>query len=318
MVVGRSRAKGSDVEGYFLRRLEPTDDNIAACAAAIRRGELVVMPTETVYGLAADATNPAAVRATFAAKGRPADHPLIVHVSSINQAKALVREWPNVSDDYAARFWPGPLTLVVYKSTTVDLAVTGGQETVAIRLPAHPVAQALIAAVGRPLTAPSANRFTRLSATRAEDVDPEIAEKCFAVLDGGPCQVGLESTILDLTGQVPRVLRPGQITQAELDAVYGEAPESRMPGSHPKHYSPKTKLVLVDELGDRPGLCLGPATAAQISLGTDPDGAASQLYAALHELDRMGHETIFAEIPPAGPTWDAIRDRLKRAAESDL
>lgn len=301
-----------------MNRLEPTEENIAACAEAIRRGELVVMPTETVYGLAADAMNLAAVRATFAAKGRPADHPLIVHVSSVDQAKPLVQEWTAMADDYARRFWPGPLTLVMARSDSVDLTVTGGQETVAIRLPAHPVAKALITAAGRPLTAPSANRFTRLSATRAEDVDLEIAGKCFAVLDGGPCQVGLESTILDLTGEVPRVLRPGQISQAELDAVWIDSPAPRMPGSHARHYSPQTKLVLVEDLSDRPGLCFGPPLPSQISLGTDPHRAASLLYSALHELDRRGHETIYAEVPPLAPEWDAIRDRLKRAAESDL
>ncbi len=301
-----------------MRRLTPTEENIACCAEALRRGELVVMPTETVYGLAADATNPSAVRATFAAKGRPSDHPLIVHVSSVDQAKPLVQEWTTAADDYASRFWPGPLTLVMVKSSSVDFTVTGGQNTVAIRLPAHSVAQALISAAGRPLTAPSANRFTRLSATRAEDVDPEILQHCFAVLDGGPCSVGLESTILDLTGEEPRVLRPGQILQAELDAVYDGAPAPRMPGSHPKHYSPLTKLVLVESIGDRPGLCFGPAMPSQISLGTDPHRAASLLYSALHELDRRGHVTIFAEIPSAGADWDAIRDRLKRAAESDL
>lgn len=300
---------------------EPTDsDAIQAAAEAIRAGELVVIPTETVYGLAADATNADAVRRIFAAKGRPADNPCIVHVASKEQAKQVAEVWPESAECLAATFWPGPLTIVLPKADHIPTVTTGGKPTVAVRMPDHPLALAVLAACGVPLAIPSANRFTELSPTRVEHVPQAIREAAAIVLDGGPCRVGLESTVVDLTADPARILRPGGIGRFAIEGVLGAAveiggTERRAPGMYEKHYAPAAKLVLVDRLPNGlPGLALESAGEGQIAMPQDPVAYAAQLYDALHRLDQTGVEAIFVERPPATPEWEAVHDRLAKAA----
>lgn len=276
------------------------------------------MPTETVYGLACLATDPEAVEKVFAAKGRPPESPLIVHVSGIEQAKE-VAEVSEQAEKLIARFWPGPLTLVLPKRAVIPSRVTAGLETVATRMPRHPVALALIERVG-PLAAPSANRFTKLSPTRAEDVDPALGE--FLVLDGGPCQIGIESTVVDLTG-TPRVLRPGQISIAELSDAVGQVVEigptpgpQRSPGLHERHYSPATPVRLAHQLRyEEAGLTFEePQNSRQIQVSRDPAIYAAMLYFSLADLDRRGVAEIVIERPPQTPEWLAVWDRLRRCS----
>lgn len=301
-----------------MRVLEPTNENIAYAASMIRDGGLVGMPTETVYGLAANALNPAAVERTFAAKGRPADNPLIVHIASPEQVLGLTTDFSEIARKLAHVFWPGPLTLVLPKLPIVPMVTTGGLDTVAIRVPAHPVARALIFESGAPVSAPSANRFMALSPTRADHISAELGLEI--VLDGGPCEVGLESTVVDVSGDKVRLLRPGRISHEELEAVLGLAievgpgAERRSPGMYPRHYAPRTPVRLVDSLGSSPGIRRGgEAGPGQIALPSDALGYAAGLYAALHELDAAGLGAILVESPPKSEAWQAVWDRLRRA-----
>lgn len=314
---------------------------IARAAAILRGGGLVAVPTETVYGLAADAENEAAVRAMFAAKGRPADHPVIVHVAAPDALETWAREVPTAACTLAAAFWPGPLTLVLKRSARARDVVTGGQDTVGLRCPAHPWAQALLKAFGGALAAPSANSFGRISPTTAEHVRADLGEKpdgrVDMILDGGACPVGIESTIVDLTGDAPVLLRPGSITRSALEQVLGvpvadaghEAP--RASGRLEKHYAPRTPLevVAVDRLGSRLAALfhlrvalLGPEdvlstlrapVAVKVVAPADAESYGRALYANLHALDAAGAERIVVACPPDGPEWSAIRDRLQRA-----
>ena len=296
------------------------ENQIRSGADALRRGELVVMPTETVYGLAADATNEAAVARIFAAKGRPATNPLIVHVASFAQAKALVNEIPEWARNLVARFWPGPLTLVLNSSGIIPRSVAGGLDTIAIRIPAHPIALRLIAASDRPLAAPSANRFTMLSPTRVEHLDPQITAVAALVVDGGPCEVGIESTVVDATGETPVILRSGVISARDISGTTGlvvnaENDSARSPGHHPRHYSPRAELRIVTKISESAtGLTFGSPTNGQTQMPPDPMAYATRLYAALHELDESRPDYIEVEIPPESPAWEAVRDRLTRAA----
>ena len=237
---------------------------IAEAATLLRGGGLVALPTETVYGLGAHALDPVAVRRIFAAKGRPAYNPLIVHVSDVAAAQALVTAWPVTADRLAARFWPGPLTLVLPKRPEIPDEVTAGRDTVAIRVPAHPVAQAVLAAAGLPIAAPSANRFTEVSPVTAAQVERALGDRVDLILDGGRTSVGIESTVVDCTTSPPTLLRPGTITRAALEAVVGpladpmpltdaEAPRPA-PGMIARHYAPRAtvQLVTVAELGHEP------------------------------------------------------------------
>lgn len=320
---------------------EPLD--IQKAAAVLVGGGLVAFPTETVYGLGADALRPEAAERIFAAKGRPAVNPLIVHVLDTDQARALVTNWPERAQSLAERFWPGPLTLVLPKSRLVPDVVTAGGPTVAVRVPAHPVARALLAAAERPVAAPSANRSTRVSATSADHVEEALAGRIEMIVDGGPTPGGLESTVLDLTGEVPRILRPGLINILELEAALGmplgAAPATAesggalpSPGMLDRHYAPRVPLVLGggdgwDEVqtalaaGKRVGwLALGVPRAAVprdvmlIWLPEDVSQYSARLYAALHAFEASGVEQIVAALPPAGPEWLAVQDRLRRAA----
>ncbi len=289
---------------------------IARAAELLRAGELVAFPTETVYGLGANALDAQAVQRIYTAKGRPSTSPLIVHVDSIEMARGLAAEWPETADKLARAFWPGPLTLVVRKQPHVPDAATAGLLSVGLRMPAHPVALSLIAAAGMPLAAPSANRFTALSPTTAAHVERALGERVAMILDGGPCTVGIESTVVSVTGDRPVQLRPGVITAAQIEAVagaLGEAPASPggvahlSPGLHPKHYSPRTPVLIAGRDDVSPGARLAHLDAAALP--------AAELYATLHRLDDEGYDAILVTLPPDTPEWAAVRDRLTRAAE---
>lgn len=306
---------------------------IVAAAQALARGELVAMPTETVYGLAADASNPDAVRRIFSAKGRPVDHPLIVHLSNAQAAQDWAQDIPAAAQCLMRAFWPGPLTLVLKKAARVNTVVTGGQSTIGLRVPAHPIAQALLRAFGGALAAPSANRFGRISPTSAEHVRAEFPDSDLLVLEGGDSEVGLESTIVDLSGDQPRLLRPGQILASEIEALIGplQRPDDsegpRASGRLAAHYAPEMPVLLVACKSEseqwssqqRPGdrwLSLDrlPPGASGIALGDDPQVYARGLYGALRALDSAGGERILIELPPDVEIWAAVRDRLQRAA----
>jgi L-threonylcarbamoyladenylate synthase len=320
--------------GHASRLLLPTDSAIKHAVAILNAGGLIALPTETVYGLGADAGNDAAVTAVFAAKGRPADHPLIVHLASSDMMGDYAREIPESAWRLARRFWPGPLTLILKRRAGVSDLVTGGQDTVGLRVPAHPVAQRLLQAFGRGIAAPSANRFGRISPTRADHVLAELGERVDCILDGGACTVGLESTILDLSGEEPRLLRPGGISADILTRELGMPPgraatgAPRVSGSLPSHYAPRTPLQLLD-VGDLETMQLPPSVAVMALRAPGekqrsvrwlrmPEVVAEysrQLFACLRDLDAEGHVRIYIERPPAEADWEAVHDRLTRAAK---
>jgi L-threonylcarbamoyladenylate synthase len=319
----------------------PDGGALARAAAVLRGGGLVAFPTETVYGLGASALDAAAVARVFAAKGRPSNNPLIVHVAGAGEAAAVVASWPAPAARLAERFWPGPLTLVLPKGPAVPDAVTAGGPTVAVRVPAHPVALALLRAAGVPVAAPSANRSGYLSPTRAEHVLAGLDGRIEMVLDAGPVPGGIESTVLDLASDPPRLLRPGLVSPAELEAIVGpvRTPEPAptgderpmpSPGMLSRHYAPRTPLELAEDGGRgrveelrRAGLRVGwltfdPAESAGgvtvIVMPRDAREYAARLYAALHALDAAGLDRLVAALPPDSPEWLAVRDRLRRAA----
>ncbi|MCH2144504.1 MAG: threonylcarbamoyl-AMP synthase [Phycisphaerales bacterium] len=316
------------------RVLQPTEEGIGIAAERIRSGGLVGMPTETVYGLAADAGDERAVGRIFATKNRPADNPLIVHVADVEQARPLVDAWSDTCDDLAGRFWPGPLTLVLRRSGQVGDLVTAGHDTVALRSPDHPVASGLIRATGRPIVAPSANRSGHVSPTDAAHVLQEFPDEDFPVLDGGPCVHGIESTIVAIDDDVPFVLRPGAITLSALREVLGrvEAPvigeQGAAPGTALHHYAPVTPATLVrtDELDELLAesevpvvvLSIGPREAdpphSVIEMPEDAEGYARVLYRTFREADALRASVLIVEMPPlAGGLWRAVNDRLRRA-----
>jgi L-threonylcarbamoyladenylate synthase len=327
-----------------MSHIQPVDPEhpapaiLARAASLLQRGQLVAFPTETVYGLGANALDPAAVQRIYEAKGRPEYNPLIVHVADAASAQRLVTTWPDAAERLAARWWPGPLTIVLPKAMGIPSEVTAGLPTVALRVPDHPVALALLRACGFPLAAPSANRSGQISPTTAEHVANALGDKLPMILDGGPTSVGIESTVVDLSGPLPVLLRPGMISRAELEAVIGpvEMPEGLesaesprpSPGMLDRHYAPKARLVLLDSGGaspivrnpaDRTGALMRsaavpPDCAAVIALPDDPEAYARDLYGALHQLDAAGVSLILVEPPPPSPAWDGIRDRLERAA----
>jgi len=313
----------------MARKISPSEEALEHAAALLRAGKLVAFPTETVYGLGANALDAAAVEAIYPAKGRPRVSPIIVHVASYEMAQGLVTGWPPEAETLARRFWPGPLTLVLPKAPVVPDIVTAGLPTVGVRMPAHPVALELIRRAGVPVAAPSANRFTRLSPTRAEHVEQAFGEEVALILDGGPTQVGIESSVLALTGGAPRLLRPGMVSREDIEALIGpvevtgriENGAHPSPGLHRRHYSPATPLVLVSD-GVLPATGRGaylwihhPAPAAHsIRMPADPGRYAAALYDTLHQLDTQGFDWIAVEHPPLAPAWSAVLDRLERAA----
>jgi L-threonylcarbamoyladenylate synthase len=336
---------------------------IDQAAQSLAAGHLVAFPTETVYGLGADALSPAAVAKIFVAKGRPADHPLIVHVASLELARKLAGHWPETAQRLAQAFWPGPLTLIVQKADCVPMAVTGGQQTVGLRVPSHPMALDLLRAfeqVGSgAVAAPSANRFGGVSPTRAQDVARSLSGRLGPsdlILDGGSCQVGLESSIVDCTVDPPRLLRPGGLPRAAIEAVValahseptkasekgplsGSAQTPRVSGSLDSHYAPTTRLLILsrqvlldlcdakraseqlnqmtlcfcfdpDDIPRRPGLIIEQAPMDAADYGRS-------LYARLNDWDQQGFEELWLEAPPVMPEWEAVWDRLRRAAFRD-
>jgi L-threonylcarbamoyladenylate synthase len=311
--------------------------SVTEAARRLHAGGLVAFPTETVYGLGADGANPAAVASIFALKGRPSEHPLIVHFADPAAIGAWAREVPDAARTLADRFWPGPLTMILAKSSMVPPEVTGGQDTVGVRCPSHPVAQALLMEFARigsgGVAAPSANRFGHVSPTTAQHVREEFGGDLF-VLDGGACEVGLESTIVDLSRGTPVLLRPGAITRRDIERVLGVSPAApdasapRASGTLAAHYAPRTALWLVDapalpaELAkDAHAAVLAlrarPADAkvsAWIAAPADPLRYGHDLYANLRALDRAGAARILVETPPRLPAWEAVNDRLARAA----
>jgi L-threonylcarbamoyladenylate synthase len=299
-----------------------SQEDIQKAAHILRSGGLVVFPTETVYGLGANALDPATIRKIYEMKGRPSSSPLIVHVSSIAQARALAEEWLPEAERLAERYWPGPLTLVVPKKPFIPDEVTAGLQTVGIRIPRHPVALALLREAGIPIAAPSANRFTRLSPTSAQHVRDAFGDDTPFLLDGGPCEVGLESTVIAVTREGLEVLRPGMALVENASAVPEEKHEAhRAPGQHKRHYSPKTRVLLVNR-GHLPQtgngaylwLAYNSSAAKKYRMPENPSEYAAQLYNTLHALDREGLDWIAVEMPPDTPEWSAIRDRLTRAA----
>ena len=315
--------------------LPATEANVARAAELLRAGRLVAFPTETVYGLGANALDAAAVAGIFAAKGRPAHNPVIAHIAEVGAIGKVAASVPAVAETLAARFWPGPLTLVLPRGPRVPDVVTGGGPTVAMRVPAHPVARALLETAGIPVAAPSANRSTELSPTTAQHVWRSLRGRIDLLLDGGPCPGGLESTVLDVTTSPPRLLRPGPIPPAELEALVGpiervnslELPGRPLPapGMMARHYAPRTPLEVVAdgalrvrELAEQ-GLHVVRVTrqsvqgSGAIVLPTNAPEYAAQLYAVLHHLDTLGLDAIVVDALPETDDWLAVRDRLRRA-----
>lgn len=303
--------------------LKPTNEALDNAVRVLQQGGVVVMPTETVYGLACNALDPDAVRRVYEIKGRPSTSPLIVHLHSFDQVKAVASAWPKEAEILAQRFWPGPLTLVLEKKDKVPDETTGGLDTVAVRVPSHPIALELIRRSGLPLAAPSANIFMGLSPTSAGAVDEAILVDVSMVLDGGPSTVGLESTVLDLSEDHPRILRPGGVSRADIQAALGrqlgEAPPQHLiksPGSHPRHYAPRAKVVLVKKVSDvSAGLTFAPpVNDHQIRMPLDARAYGTALYAGLRRLDVMGVDEIQVQMPPESADWEAVWDRLNRAS----
>ncbi len=311
--------------------------SVREAASLLAAGEALGFPTETVYGLGADAANPEAVAKIFALKGRPADHPLIVHIAGADSLREWAREVPPAALALAERFWPGPLTMILAKSARVPAIVTGGQDTVGLRCPSHPMAHELLREFARigsgAIAAPSANRFGHVSPTTAEHVRDEFGAKLY-VLDGGPCPVGIESTIVDLSRGAPVLLRPGAVTRDDIAAVLGTPPRDRdahaprASGTLEAHYAPRTALVLassaaldaeVRRLSNVAVLAMreAPHTALVtqwIAAPSDPERYGHDLYANLRKLDASGAKRIVVEAPPVTAPWEAVNDRLTRAA----
>ncbi|MBZ2184212.1 MAG: threonylcarbamoyl-AMP synthase [Bryobacter sp.] len=311
--------------------LKASPESIGEAAEILRRGGIVAFPTETVYGLGANALNREAVARIYAIKQRPRTSPLIVHVNSVEMARGLSRDWPEAAQTLARAYWPGPLTLVVNKNDLVPDELTAGLGTVGLRMPAHPVALALIAAAGVPLAAPSANRFTELSPVRAGQVQESLGEGVELILDGGVAEVGIESTVVSVAGPELVLLRPGRIGRGEIEALVGRLREAEhtgqagqahaAPGMHARHYAPRKPLYVWRQGEEAPA----PGRGLLLSRGGDLRGAesrsmpaaaaayASRLYDELHEAGKAPGDWIAVEAPPLGEEWAAVWDRLRRA-----
>ncbi len=324
----------------MVRVVRASQVDIDAAVQALRDGDLVAFPTETVYGLGANAQNPVAVRKIFEAKGRPASHPVIVHLDSPRYLHRWVREVPETALRLGERLWPGPLTIVMPRAANVHDIVTGGQDTIAVRVPSHPMAQQLLTAFGGGIAAPSANRYGRLSPTRPDHVRDELGDAVRIILDGGECQIGLESTIVACEGSRVRLLRPGAVTASQLREIVGDllvgpdAQSPRVPGSTPSHYAPSTPMSIVPageidaqaaalSRGGRRIAVLAqrlPLKAHKyvtwINAGRRPEQYAQDLYANLRTLDKAGCRQILVQDVPRDERWDAARDRLLRAASN--
>jgi L-threonylcarbamoyladenylate synthase len=298
-------------------QISATEEELARAAELIRAGGLVAFPTETVYGLGANALDGEAVARIYEAKARPWASPLIVHVADEAMARTLTAEWPETAHRLAGRFWPGPLTIIVKKAPIVPDLVTAGLDSVGVRAPSHPIALDLIRRAGVPIAAPSANRFAETSPTTADHVRASLGERVDLILDGGPTQVGIESTVVSLRRSPPAILRPGMITQEELERLTGfewereiDLPHvSESPGLRPRHYAPRTPFYMLE-----PGAARPPGRGRTIAMPSDPQSYAAALYAELHAADKEGWDWIAVEKPPETPQWAGILDRLKRAS----
>lgn len=320
----------------------PDPEVVGAAARILLAGGLVAMPTETVYGLAGLADREDSLARIFAAKGRPASHPLIAHVPDLPAARRIAGAWPPLATRLAAEFWPGPLTLVVPRGPSIPRMLTAGLDTMAVRAPDHAVALALLHAVGHPLAAPSANPYQRVSPTTAAHVLEGLGERVDLILDAGPCRLGIESTIVDVTSDPPRILRLGSLGLDQLHAVVPDLlAEPPRAGSHPapapgmaaRHYAPRARLRIVRRAAlaellaalqpeERPAAVLAfgraPRLAAEVrALPQDPERYGRQLFAVLHELDALQVRTVLVEEPPDDTAWAAIRDRLRRASAAE-
>lgn len=325
-----------------------TADDLILAVAMLRRGGVVAFPTETVYGLGADAQNAAAVARIFTIKGRPSQHPLIVHLASAVQMHEWAQDIPAAAHELAARFWPGPLTLILRRANHVLDSVTGGQDSVALRVPAHPLALDLLQRFGGGLAAPSANRFGRISPTQKDHVQADLGAAVDMILDGGPCELGLESTIVSLLGETPIILRPGAISHAALVAAlgcdieqnFGHDPAVRAPGMLDRHYAPHTPLRLIPTarlFQEVSALCVFGQSVGVLEMQREPSKVpflergvhryilpdapeqyAQRLYASLRLADAAQHDQLFVELPPQSENWLAVNDRLGRAAHIDL
>ncbi|HSV15095.1 MAG TPA: L-threonylcarbamoyladenylate synthase [Tepidisphaeraceae bacterium] len=309
-------------------------DLIEQATTILRRGGLVAFPTETVYGLGADATNNDAVARIFKAKGRPPTNPLIVHVATVAVARRYATTWPAIAEQLASRFWPGPLTLVLPKAKSIAPAATAGRDSVGLRMPNHPLALAMLAGFDGPVAAPSANRSNHISPTQASHVRQELGDDVDLILDGGPCDIGIESTVLDLTQTRPRILRPGGVSRAQIESIAGPvemfegttnaAVAAASPGQHERHYSPRTPAYRLSAPGGIPasgatlviGLRYYVQRPIRIEMPNDPIEYAKHLYTALREMDDWQVERIYVQMPPADPAWTAVRDRLMRATRA--
>jgi L-threonylcarbamoyladenylate synthase len=328
---------------FHIESPETFEEAIKAAAALLRAGQIVAVPTETVYGLAANALDGDAVRAIYRAKGRPAENPVIVHVASRTMARSCVAEWPEHAAALARAFWPGPLTLVLPKADCIPGIVTAGGPTVGVRWPAHPFTQALIRACDFPLAAPSANPANRISPTTAAHVFADMGGRVPLIVDAGPSSVGIESTVLDLSAASPRILRPGMVSREQIESALGAplassgGPETllKSPGMLARHYSPRAPLVVMDWSSEAELLetmrvrgvplekvhllvheripeCGGFARISVIP--QDAEAYARALYEELHRCDAEGAGLIVVEVLPRGAAWDGLRDRLKRAS----
>ena len=323
---------------------DPTPENIALAAARLQSGELVAFPTETVYGLGASALDADAVARIYATKGRPSNNPLIVHVASPEDARRLAARWPENAQKLAEAFWPGPLTLVVPKTSAVPGIISAGLGSVALRVPAHPVALELLRAANLPLAAPSANRSGEVSPSRANHVLQSLGDSIW-VLDGGPCEVGIESTVVDVTNDHAAILRPGTLSRRDIERVVGPLVEAsdepqgegaprRSPGTLEKHYAPRARVHLYSTIIDAAfhapllasGQKIGVLTSEPTTLGrqfdtiervmpSDPAVYARELYNTLRDMDDAGVALILIESVPGGSAWEGVRDRLQRAAK---
>ena len=305
---------------------------VARAAEILRRGGLVAFPTETVYGLGADASSASAIAHLYRVKGRPGEHPVIVHFASADGAFRWAREVPEGARALAQRFWPGPMTLILKRSPLAHDFVTGGQDNVGLRVPSHPVARELLKAFGNGVAAPSANRFGHVSPTTAQHVREDLGQDVDLVLEGGPAEVGIESTIVDFSGGAPVLLRPGRIAKAQLEEILKAKVEDRKresprhSGGLERHYAPKTSARLVPtheldkeiaRLGDKVAVLAFSRPDERVDywlrMPREPQAYAQRLYAALRELDGAGCEAILVESPPDAPEWAAVLDRLRRA-----
>jgi len=332
---------GPATDATSAQMLPADDQSILMAAQWLRQGRLVAFPTETVYGLGASCTDEAAIAKLYGLKGRPGDNPLIAHVATPEEVERVAAPAPAEASrvaELAARFWPGPLTLVLPRGRGISPTATGGRDTVAVRCPAHPVARALMAAFGAPVAAPSANRSGHVSPTSAGHVLADFAAAVeVLVVDGGPSRVGVESTVLDLVSDPPRILRPGSVLPEQLAEVLGAIEvvpihaQGASPGTAARHYSPRTPALLLStaelqrELATRREPCAVISTGdlevprphGRMSMPRDAEGYAARLYAALREVDRAGFSAILIERPPSrGGLWSAISDRLERAAST--